>query len=90
MNARATVLAAALLLSTGRPHAQESGAIDFPTSGSPSAQALFIKGVAALHALDYDAAREAFVAAEDAQPGFAMAYWGEAMTHHHPLSSETA
>lgn len=90
MTARGIVLAVALLVSAGGPQAQESSVIDFPTSGSPSAQALFIAGVTALHSLDYEAARDAFVAAQDAQPGFAMAYWGEAMTYTRPLTEGTA
>jgi tetratricopeptide (TPR) repeat protein len=70
--------------------AQELGSIDFPTSGSPVAQPLFIKGVLLLHSFEYDDAREAFVAAENADPAFAMAYWGEAMTFNHPLWQQTS
>lgn len=70
--------------------AQELGVIDFPTSGSPSAQPLFIKGVLLLHSFEYDDAREAFVAAQKADPGFAMAYWGEAMTFNHPVWNQTS
>ena len=33
---------------------------------------------------------EAFVEAQKAEPGFAMAYWGEAMTYNHPLWPQTA
>src|SRR4029079_6472136 len=69
---------------------QELGVIEFPTSGSPAAQPLFIKGVLLMHSFEYDDAREAFVEAEKAEPGFAMAYWGEAMTFNHPIWQQTS
>ena len=61
------------------------GSVDFPTSGSAEAQEHFLRGVLLLHSFEYDDAREAFVAAQGVEPGFAMAHWGEAMTHNHPL-----
>ena len=36
-----------------------------------------------MHSFEYEDAREAFVEAQKADPGFAMAYWGEAMTFNH-------
>jgi tetratricopeptide (TPR) repeat protein len=66
------------------------GSIDFPTSGSPAAQPLFIKGVLLMHSFEYDDAREAFVEAQKADPGFAMAYWGEAMTFNHAVWQRTS
>ena len=68
--------------------ASELGKVDFPTSGSAAAQAHFLRGVAALHSFWYDEAADAFRAAQQAEPGFAMAYWGEAMTYNHPIWSE--
>ncbi|NNL66902.1 MAG: hypothetical protein HKP30_11705, partial [Myxococcales bacterium] len=65
--------------------AQLLGEIDFPNSGAPEAQADFIEGVLYLHNFEYEDAREAFVRAREIDPGFAMAYWGEAMTHNHPI-----
>jgi hypothetical protein len=59
--------------------------IDFPTSGSGEAQKHFVQGVLLLHNFEYDDAREEFQAASKAEPRFAMAYWGEALTHTHPL-----
>ena len=68
-----------------RPSTQQFGAITFPTSGAASAQAAFLTGVKALHNFQFDEAAIAFQDAEKADPGFAMAYWGEAMSHNHPL-----
>ncbi|HEX7979079.1 MAG TPA: tetratricopeptide repeat protein, partial [Gemmatimonadaceae bacterium] len=41
----------------------------------------FLHGLALLHNFEYDDSRAAFRAAERADSGFAMAYWGEALTH---------
>ncbi|HEY6064959.1 MAG TPA: hypothetical protein VIY96_02320, partial [Thermoanaerobaculia bacterium] len=78
--AAAFVAAAVASAQTG-----ELGRIDFPTSGSPAAQERFVRGVLLLHSFEYDDAAEEFRAAQKADPGFAMAYWGEAMTKNHPL-----
>src|SRR6187431_607216 len=69
---------------------QELGTIDFPTSGNAAAQPLFIKGVLLMHSFEYEDAREAFVEAQKADPGFAMAYWGETMTFNHPVWQRTS
>jgi tetratricopeptide (TPR) repeat protein len=61
------------------------GHVDFANSGSPAAQADFLDGLALLHDFEYPAAAAAFQRAEAADPGFAMAYWGEAMTFNHPV-----
>ena len=85
------LLFAAVLATGPVSRAQEPlGRIDFPTSQTGAAQSAFLKGVLLLHSFEYDDAREAFVEAEKAAPGFAMAYWGEAMTHNHPLWAQTA
>jgi tetratricopeptide (TPR) repeat protein len=70
--------------------AQESqlGRVEFPTSGSPQAQAHFLRGLAALHSFWYEEAAEAFRESTKADPEFMMGYWGEAMTLNHPLWSE--
>lgn len=69
---------------------QESqlGRVEFPTSGSPQAQAHFLRGLAALHSFWYEEAAEAFRESTKVDPEFSMGYWGEAMTHNHPLWSE--
>ena len=68
--------------------AQELGSIDFPTSGSPATQRYFLKGALLLHSFEYPDAAEEFREAQRLEPGFAMAYWGEAMTYNHPLWME--
>jgi tetratricopeptide (TPR) repeat protein len=64
------------------------GEVHFPNSGSAAAQAAFLRGLAQLHNFEYDDAAAAFVQAEKTDPGFAMAYWGEAMTFNHPIWKE--
>jgi tetratricopeptide (TPR) repeat protein len=64
------------------------GEIRFPTSGPAEAQAHFIRGVLLLHSFEYDRARRAFIEARTAAPKFAMAYWGEAMTHNQAIWGE--
>ena len=90
MKLRAALLAAVICFVAPVLRAQELGAIDFPTSGNAAAQPLFIKGVLLMHSFEYDDAREAFVEAQQADPNFAMAYWGEAMTFNHPVWQRTS
>lgn len=91
---RPAALVVALCLfaaSAGPLRAQnELGKIDFPTSGSAAAQPDFLKGVLLMHSFEYDDAREAFLAAQQADPSFAMAYWGEAMTYNHAVWQQTS
>jgi hypothetical protein len=61
------------------------GRISFPNSGSPAAQAPFIRGVLLLHSFEYDDAIAAFQEAQRADPAFALAYWGEALSYDQPL-----
>ena len=61
------------------------GRISFPTSGSSQAQPAFVRGVLFLHSFEYDDAIDAFRQAQKSDPGFAMAYWGEAMAYNQPL-----
>lgn len=63
----------------------ELGTVHFPNSGSEAAQAAFQRGVAALHSFWYEEAAEAFQNAQEIDPDFALAYWGEALSHNHPL-----
>jgi tetratricopeptide (TPR) repeat protein len=71
--------------SPGSPGPAGLGEIHFPTSGAPAARPDFERGVLLLHSFEYDDAAAAFREAERRDPGFAMAYWGEAMTCNHPL-----
>ena len=78
-------LAATLVAVAAPIQSQELGTITFPTSGAPAAQAAFLEGVKNLHSFQFDEAAVAFQRAQKIDPGFAMAYWGEAMSHNHPL-----
>lgn len=69
----------------GAQAAPRLGTIDFPTSGSAAAQPAFIRGVLFLHSFEYAAAAAAFREAQRQDPGFVMAYWGEAMTFTHAV-----
>ena len=64
---------------------EQFGHVVFANSGTPAAQADFLQAMALLHDFEYDAAAPAFRRAQAADPGFAMAYWGEAMTFNHPI-----
>jgi tetratricopeptide (TPR) repeat protein len=65
--------------------AAQLGTINFPTSAKPAAQALFLTGVKANYNFEFDLAGEAFRDAQKADPDFALAYWGEALSYNHPL-----
>src|SRR5688572_23034494 len=78
-----------LLLLACPVSAADLGSLAFPTSAqNPKAQALFERGVAALHSFWYEEAAASFKAARELEPSFVMAYWGEAMTHNHPIWME--
>jgi tetratricopeptide (TPR) repeat protein len=64
------------------------GEIDFPNSGATAAQPAFRRGVLLLHSFEFDAARAAFRAAREADPDFALATWGEALSHNRPIWGE--
>jgi tetratricopeptide (TPR) repeat protein len=64
------------------------GIVSFANSGSAAAQPYFLRGLALLHDFEYDDAAANFRKAQQIDPGFAMAYWGEAMTYNHPLWSQ--
>jgi tetratricopeptide (TPR) repeat protein len=65
--------------------AGQFGHVIFANSGAPAAQPDFLDGLALLHDFEYPAAAASFRRAQAADPGFAMAYWGEAMTFNHPV-----
>ncbi len=80
-----TLVAMLFLVFQTTVQAEDLGKIDFPNSGAPEAQENFIKGVLLLHSFEYWDARDEFKKAQEIDPGFAMAYWGEAMTYNHPI-----
>ena len=79
-----------LLMLGGAYQAQfeDVGTLDFPTSGSPKAQKHFLRGVAILHSFGWKQAIEQFQKAQELEPDFAMAYWGESLCYNHPLIGE--
>jgi tetratricopeptide (TPR) repeat protein len=70
------------------PKGSNFGELSFPNSGNRAAQEPFLRGVKLLHNFQYEQAIEAFEQAQKADPGFALAYWGEAMAHNYPLWAE--
>jgi tetratricopeptide (TPR) repeat protein len=84
---RISIAIALLLMQAGFAAAadEELGSISFPNSGDSAAQAAFLRGVAALHSFEFDPARIAFEEAQQIDPDFALAYWGQAMSDNHPL-----
>jgi tetratricopeptide (TPR) repeat protein len=66
----------------------ELGKVSFANSGAPAAQSAFLRGLALLHNFQYPQAALSFREAEKLDPGFAMAYWGEAMTYNHGIWKE--
>ena len=79
------------LIALPSANAQDLGKTTFANSGAAEAQDAFLRGILLLHSFEYEDAREAFQEARRIDPDFAMAYWGEAMSHNHPvwMSQET-
>jgi hypothetical protein len=77
---------------SGEDMAQELhlGKAHLEVKGAPAAIPHFDRGLLLLHSFEYADAREAFQKASEVDSSFAMAYWGEAMTHHHPLWRQQA
>ena len=68
------------------PATRVLGELGFPTSTkSADAQAAFTEGLLFLHVFEYASAAKSFQRAQQLDPGFAMAYWGEAMSFNHPV-----
>jgi len=86
----ATAIASAALVPGAQSSAQDRklGTISFPNSGAEEAQGAFIQGVLLLHSFEFEDAATAFQQAQEIDPDFALAYWGEAMTYNHPLWQE--
>ncbi len=89
--ARALLLITGLLVMGVRPaqaQFENVGSFEFPTSASGEAQQHFLRGAALLHSFGWIQAREEFHAAQQIDPDFAMAYWGESLAYNHPLVSQ--
>ena len=62
------------------------GTYSFPTStDNAEAQEQFMQGVGFLHSFGMTQAQAAFRRAQELDPDFAMAYWGEVFTYQHPF-----
>jgi tetratricopeptide (TPR) repeat protein len=61
------------------------GSFDFPTSASGEVQQHFLLGVGYLHSFGMVQAQDEFKRAQELDPDFAMAYWGEVFTYQHPF-----
>jgi tetratricopeptide (TPR) repeat protein len=70
------------------PQESDVGVVRFANSGSAAAQYNFLRGLAQLHNFEYEDAAANFRKAQQIDPSFAMAYWGEAMTYTHPVWME--
>ena len=87
---RAALGTALVALAASPALAQSSGlgTISFPNSGNEAAQKDFLDGVRLLHSFEWEDSAEAFQRSQAADPDFALAYWGEALSHtgghHHP------
>lgn len=64
------------------------GQLTFDVTGKDEAKAAFVKGHLLLHSFEYADAAEAFREAQQIDPDFTMAYWGEAMTYNHSIWQE--
>jgi hypothetical protein len=82
------VVLAVALVAPASAQLADVGTLSFPTSGSPAAQPHFLRAVAILHSFGWKQAIAEFKLAQQAQPDFAMAYWGETLCYNHPLQAE--
>lgn len=84
---RTLIIALVLLAGSRLAQAQTPalGETTFPNSGAAEAQESFLRGLLLLHSFEYEDARAAFQEARRLDPDFAMAAWGEAMSHNHPV-----
>lgn len=57
----------------------------FGETGNPEAKEIFDRALLLLHNFEYADARELFREAQQKEPTYALAYWGEAMTYNHPV-----
>ena len=67
------------------PAPEKLGSVSFPTSCASTVKPAFERALALLHSFAYSASEQAFRDVAGRDPGCAIAYWGMAMTHYHPL-----
>ncbi len=84
----AILLALFLLAPPALAQEADYGKTEFQNSGAEAAQEPFLRGLLLLHSFEYSEARAAFQKAQQIDPDFAMAHWGEAMTYNHPIWME--
>src|ERR1700747_3490353 len=72
-----------ITLAQSAPPTTTVGEGSFPHSGCAAAQSDFLHGLAHLHNFEYEDAAKHFRRAEELDPNFVMAYWGEAMSKNH-------
>ena len=65
------------------------GETDFEATGSAEAYPTFLRGLLQLHNFEFEDARDSFIEAQQIDPEFYMAYWGEALSHKQPLNEST-
>lgn len=78
----------AITLAQHDSHSIALGKVVFPNTGAAAAQPAFLRGIALLHSFEYDRAAQSLREAERTDPGFALAYWCEALTASHVLWRE--
>lgn len=66
----------------------ELGEISIEVTAKEEAKGAFTDGLLLMHSFEFKDAAAKFKQAQEIDPDFAMAYWGEAMTHNHPLWRE--
>jgi hypothetical protein len=81
----ATLVAAEPAHDAHSQHLEKLGRVTFPTSCSPQAHAVFIRGMTLLHSFEYLQAEAAFNEAAVDDPTCSIAQWGTAMSLYHPL-----
>ena len=84
----ACAVIALCLVTPASAQLENVGNLSFPTSAKPEAQRHFLRGVAILHSFGWKQAIAEFQLAQKAEPGFALAYWGESLCYNHPLNSQ--
>ncbi|HEV7714257.1 MAG TPA: hypothetical protein VGO53_01595 [Steroidobacteraceae bacterium] len=67
------------------PAPEKLGSVSFATSCAPAVKPGFERAMALLHSFTYTLSEQAFKDVASRDPGCAIAYWGMAMTHYHPL-----